>query len=152
MERAGLDHRDRVAVAVPQPQRIEYVLVEMQEREVEPVVCHRAGVFCEVRLYVGDRERIEFTVVQANAKFAIANDGIFVWVDVGALELGKSERFVEMERLDDVGRLHAQLEESPDRGHRSAPMATARLRAAGSFVALDQPAECCSTRPASRAT
>ena len=67
-----------MAIEVAERKFIEYVLVEAQIVEVVSMIGHRACVACEVLLYKCDRRRIEFSAVQTDAEFAVADDGVLV--------------------------------------------------------------------------
>ncbi len=162
MKGPRLDDRDEVPVTIIDADLVEALLAEVHEAEFETVIGHRARMPREVRLHESDGRRVEFAVMDADAQHAVADDSIFVRVDVGGFELGKTERLVPEQGFDDVLRTDADFEEVADAAQRSAPMARARSRdlsrsraASLSLQSGDdsgQPPECLSTRRARKAT
>ena len=94
VESPRLDDRDQVPVAVVDADLVKALFAEVHEAEFETVIGHRACMPRKVRLYEGDRGRLEFAIVNAYAKDAVADDGIFVRVDIRRFEFGEAECLV----------------------------------------------------------
>ena len=113
-------------VAVRKAYFVECIFAELHEAEIEAVIGHRACVLREVLLHERDGGRVEIAVVQADVQLTVADDGVFVRPHVTDFEFDEAKRFVEVQRLENLGRSHREFEEAAQRAHFSAPSSIAR--------------------------
>ncbi len=119
-------------VPIRETQFVKRIFIELHIAEIHAAVCHRSAVFREILLDERQSGRIEFPIMQSDVELTVADDSVLVRPDIANLELGKTERLVEFQRLQNIRRADGKLQEPANRGHREAPIASARWLEAGS--------------------
>jgi hypothetical protein len=60
-----------------------------------------------------NRAVLDGTIMQANAKFTVTDNRIFVRPHFANSKFVKSEQFVEAKRIDDIGCMNSEFQKAP---------------------------------------
>ena len=112
--RARLEQADRLSRGLD-ARLVEHVVAEPAIQDRDAALLERLDLVAQVRQHEGDQRRLrQLAAVQADREPAVADGSVRVREGLAGRDLREAEPFVERERCDRVGRVHADLVKAPD--------------------------------------